>query len=172
MTRLRRIEDRDRIFFVTTNLAPKVAPLIPEESDLILTAIEKQRLNADFLLFGYVVMPTHVHLLFSPQNQNLIQIMRDIKSKTGFAIAQLRNVAGPVWQERYFDTIIRRVRNFWQKLEYIHGNPVEAGLVENPEDWRWSSCRHYVKKGEGPIALDPVAFPSDGDHFLWPAPWR
>jgi REP element-mobilizing transposase RayT len=87
MTRLRRIEDRDRIFFVTTNLARKVAPLIPEERDLILTATEKQRLRADFLLFGYVVIPTHVHLLFSPQGRNLIQIMRDLKSKTGYAIA-------------------------------------------------------------------------------------
>ena len=172
MTRLRRIEDRDRIFFVTTNLARKVAPLIPKESDLILAAIEKQRLNADFLLFGYVVMPTHVHLLFSPQNQNLIQIMRDMKSKTGYAIAQRRIVAGPIWQERYFDTIIRRVRDFWQELEYIHCNLVEAGLVENPEDWRWSSYKHYVKKGEVPIAVDPVELSSDGEHFLWPAPWR
>jgi putative transposase len=172
MTRLRRIEDRDRIFFVTTNLARKVTPLIPEERELILTAIERQKLRGDFLLFGYVVMPTHVHLLFSPQNQNLIRIMRDMKSKTGYAIAQRRNVAGSVWQERYFDTIIRRVRNFWEKLEYIHRNPVEASLVENPEAWRWSSYRHYTKKGEGPIALDPAEFPSNGDHFLWPAPWR
>jgi putative transposase len=136
MTRLRRIEDRDRIFFVTTNLARKVAPLIPEERELILTAIERQRSRADFLLFGYVAMPTHVHLLFSPQNQNLIQIMRDLKSKTGYAISQRRKVPGPIWQESYFDTIIRRVRNFWQKLGYMHRNPVEAGLVSEAEEWR------------------------------------
>jgi putative transposase len=172
VTRLRRIEDRDRIFFVTTNLARKVAPLIPEERELILIAIERQRLRADFLLFGYVVMPTHVHLLFSPQNRNLIQIMRDLKSKTGYAVAQRRNVPGPVWQERYFDTIIRQVRNFWQKLEYIHRNPVEAGLVSEPEEWRWSSYRQYMKKTEGQVALDPVEFPADGEHDLWPAPWR
>jgi putative transposase len=172
MTRLRRIEDRDRIFFVTTNLARKAAPFFPEEYDLILATIEKQKLRADFLLFGYVVMPTHIHLLFSPQSRNLIQIMRDLKSKTGYAIAQRRNVPGPIWQERYFDTIIRRVYNFWEKLEYIHRNPVEAGLVTEPEEWHWSSYRQYVKKGEGLVALDSVEFPSDGDHFLWPAPWR
>jgi len=172
VTRLRRIEDRDRIFFVTTNLARKVAPLIPEERELILTTIERHRSRADFLLFGYVVMPTHVHLLFSPQNRNLIQIIRDLKSKTGYAIAQRRNVPGPVWQERYFDTIIRQVRNFWQKLEYIHRNPVEAGLVSEPEEWRWSSYRQYIKKTEGPVALDPVEFPPDGELYLWPASWR
>jgi putative transposase len=172
MTRLRRIEDCDRIFFVTTNLARKVAPLIPEERDLLLSTIEKQKLRADFLLFGYVIMPTHVHLLFSPQSRNLVQIMRDLKSKTGYAIAQRRKVPGPIWQESYFDTIIRRVRNFWQKLEYIHRNPVESGLVSELGEWRWSSYRHYVKKGEGPIAVDPAEFPSDGDHFVWPAPRR
>jgi putative transposase len=172
MTRLRRIEDRDRIFFVTTNLALKVAPLVPEERELILSTIETHKVRSDFLLFAYVVLPTHVHLLFSPQSRNLIQIMRDLKSKTGYTIARRRNAAGPIWQERYFDTIIRQVRNFWQKLEYIHRNPVEAGLVRRPEEWRWSSYRHYMKDGEGPIALDPVEFPSDGEHYLWPAPWR
>jgi putative transposase len=117
-------------------------------------------------------MPTHLHLLFSPQSRNLIQIMRDLKSKTGYSIAQQRKVAGPIWQERYFGTIVRRVRNFWQKLEYIHRNPVEAGLVKSSEEWRWSSYRQYVKNGEGPIAVDPVDFPSDADHYLWPTPWR
>jgi putative transposase len=172
MTRLRRIEDRDRIFFVTTNLARKVPALTGTERDLMLTTLADQRQRGDFFLFGFVVMPTHLHLLLSPHNKNLVQIMRGLKSRTGFEIARGRGLHGPIWQERYFDTIIRRVRNFWQKLEYIHRNPVEADLVNKPEEWSWSSCRHYFKKGEGPIALDPVEFPSDGDHFLWPAPWR
>ena len=172
MTRLRRIEDRDRFFFITTNLARNVPALAGAECNLILTTLTKQRQRGDFFLFGFVVMPTHLHLLLSPHNKNLIEIMRELKSKTGFEIARGRRLYGPIWRERYFDTIIRRVRNFWQKLEYIHRNPVEAGLVKNPEDWQWSSHRHYAKNGQNLMALDPVGFPSDGDHFLWPAPWR
>ena len=117
-------------------------------------------------------MPTHVHLLISPQKQNLIRVMRDLKSKTGFAITRRRGIPGPVWQERYFDTIIRQVRDFWQKLDYIHRNPVEAGLVGNPEKWKWSSYRQIAKKESSPIAVDPVDLPADGNHLLWPAPWR
>jgi putative transposase len=172
MTRLRRIETRDRIFFVTTNLGRNIAVFSPAECDLVLQAIADQRQRRNFLLFGFVVMPTHVHLLFPPHNKDLVGAMRDLKSRTGYDLARMRDVRGPIWQERYFDTIIRRVRNFRQKLEYIHRNPVEAGLVKNPEDWSWSSYRHYVKRGSSPITLDPVEFPSDGDHFLWPAPWR
>jgi putative transposase len=172
VTRLRRIEVSDRFFFVTTNLARDVAPLAIMERNLILARLMDQRQRGDFYLFGYVVMPTHLHLLFYPHNKDLIRIMRDLKSKTGFEIARGRGAHGPIWQERYFDAIIRRVRNFWEKLEYIHRNPVEAGIVKNPEDWEWSSYRHYIKKGDDLITLDPVEFPSDGDHFLWPAPWR
>jgi putative transposase len=172
VTRLRRIESRDRFFFVTTNLDRKVSTFTPAESELVLTALGDQRTRGDFFLFGFVVMPSHVHLLFSPHHKDLIRIMRDFKSRTGYEIAKQRGVRGPIWQERYFDTIIRRVRDFWQKLEYIHRNSVGAGLVIRPEEWRWSSWRRYAQLGEAPLVLDPVGFPSDGNHFLWPAPWR
>ena len=172
MTRLRRIKVSDRIFFVTTNLARNIAPLAIVERNLILTTLVDQRQRGDFFLFGFVAMPTHLHMLLAPHNKDLVRIMRDLKSKTGFEIARGRGSPGAIWQEGYFDTIVRRVRNFWQKMEYIHRNPIEAGLVKNPEDWKWSSYRHYIKKGEGLITLDPAEFSSDPDHFLWPAPWR
>jgi REP element-mobilizing transposase RayT len=172
MTRLRRIEIADRFFFITSNLSPVTAALMPTERDFILSTLLNHRQRGDFFLFGFVLMPTHVHLLIAPHNQNLIRIMQDLKSKTGYEISRTRPVPKPIWQPGYFDTIVRRVRNFWQKLEYIHRNPVEAGLVKNPEDWFWSSYRHYIKKGEGLITLDPVEFPADEGHFLWPAPWR
>jgi REP element-mobilizing transposase RayT len=172
MTRLRRIEDRDRFFFVTTNLAEGVQPLATVERDLTVGALREQHQKGEFFLFGFVVMPTHVHLLLYPQNKDLAQIMRNLKSKTGYEISQNRHTRGPIWQERYFDAIVRRVRNFWEKLDYIHRNPVEAGLVGSAEEWRWSSYRYYFNREEGLIPVDPVGFSSDGDQFLWPAPWR
>src|ERR1700732_850610 len=156
MTRLRRIEDRDRFFFVTTNLARGTSPLRSTEYDLILNVLSGQRNLGEMFLFGYAVMPTHVHLLLYPHNKDIVGIMRNLKSKTGYEILRQRGGRGPFWQERYFDTIIRRVRNFWEKLEYIHRNPVEAGLVKCPEEWKWSSCRYYAKKDTVPIAVDPA----------------
>jgi REP-associated tyrosine transposase len=172
VTHLRRIETRDRFFFVTTNLAQDRAQFAPAERDLILGVLADQRSCGEFFLFGYVVMPTHVHLLLHPHHKNLIQLMRNLKSKTGFAISRARSSPGSIWQAQYFDTIIRQVRNFWQKLDYIHRNPVEAGLAEKPEDWPWSSGRHYYRNGAIPVPVDPVGFPSDGNEYLWPAPWR
>ncbi len=172
MVRFRRIGDSDRIFFRTTNLARGVPNLSAAERDLFLDIFSAQRTPARFLLFGYVVMPEHVHLLLAPREKTVIQIMRDLKSKTGFEIARRRRRSGPLWQERYFDNIIRRVNHFWEKFEYIHRNPVGARLVRRPEDWKWSSYRFYAKCGSVPIVPDPVDLPADGNALLWPAPWR
>ncbi len=172
MVRLRRIADRDRIFFVTTDLARGVAPLMPVERDLILEILATLRTPRTFLLLGYVVMPDHLHLLLAPQQQSLIRVMGNFKSRAGYAIARRRRTPGAVWQPRYFDNILRRVRDFWEKLEYIHQNPVEAGVVQRPEDWKWSSYRFYAKSGVAPILPDPVDLPADINTLLWPAPWR
>jgi putative transposase len=172
MTRLRRIEDRDRIFFITFNQKRGVAPLSNSERDVILEILQSLRGPDDFALYGYVVMPDHVHLLLWPRTISLIRIMRDLKSRTGFAISKMRKTKGPFWQPSYFDFICRRTGDFSAKLEYIHQNPVAAELVQNPQDWLWSSYRHYAKLGDVPLKPDFIDFSGDPNELLWPAPWR
>jgi putative transposase len=50
----------------------------------------------------------------------------------------------PFWQKRYYDRNIRDRTEFAEKLRYIHRTPVKRGLCANPEDWLWSSFRHYA----------------------------
>ncbi len=49
----------------------------------------------------------------------------------------------PFWLARYYDFNVFSQRKVAEKLRYMHANPVKRGLVEKPEDWRWSSCRYY-----------------------------
>jgi hypothetical protein len=56
------------------------------------------------------------------------------------------------WQKRYYDFNIRNYAQFVEKPRYIHRNPVKAGLCERPEDWPWSSFRHYATGAEGRVA--------------------
>jgi putative transposase len=172
MTRLRRIEDRDRIFFVTFNLARGVPHLEPNERALVLEVLDALRRPDDFLLFGYVVMPNHVHLLLLARKVSLVRILRDVKSKTGYALLRQRKHRGVIWQRSYFDFICRKTRDFSNKLEYIHQNPVTAGLVRRPDEWAWSSYRHYAGLSQLPIKVDFMDFSGDPDELLWPAPWR
>jgi REP element-mobilizing transposase RayT len=172
MSRLRRIADRDRVFFVTTNLAIKVSSLSPVERDLILRHLDRQRMQGNLLLFGYVVMPRHFHLLLMPNGRGLAATMHALKRLSAEDLLRIRGTRGPIWQARYFDFILRRAHDFWDKLEYIHQNPVTAGLVKRPEEWRWSSAAHYAKSGRAPVLVDAVNLPADRDALLWPAPWR
>ncbi len=100
------------------------------------------------LVYGFVVMPEHVHLLVSEPERgtiaNAIQSLKICSAKRGKQASKPHicqpkaNVGHPVaeafWQKRYYD------RNVWgkefrEKLKYIHRNPVKRGLVEKPEDW-------------------------------------
>jgi len=171
MSRLRRIEQRERYFFITTNLAPNVPELSQEERSLVLVQLDSTRLKCGFLLFAYVVMPTHVHLLLWPQRSDLTSILRHFKSRSSLALAARRGSRGPFWQPRFFDFICRRVKDFHAKIEYIHGNPVEAGLTKRPQDWQWSSAAAHLHRGASPISVDIARLPVDGNAVLWPAPW-
>lgn len=165
MTRLRRIADRDRIFFVTTNLRPGVAALSLPERHLLLKQLARKHDAGEFLLFAYVVMPTHAHLLLAPQRVGLISIMREFKSRTGQQLTTGRGVRGAIWQPRYFDFVLRKVGDFWDKLEYIHQNPVEAQLIEACDSWPWSSAAHYDRKNSIPVPVDEIDLP--GDRRAW-----
>src|SRR5437762_3237323 len=172
MSRLRRIADRDRVFFVTTDLAKTAPDLTPAERDVVLDALGKVRTACNFLLLGYVVMPDHAHALLGVTSGSLASIMNRWKSTTGHSIQKARRCRGALWQARYFDFICRRTRDVSNKLEYIHENPVKAGLVSRPEDWRWSSAGFYAKIGIPAVIPDVMDCSGDPDELLWPAPWR
>lgn len=173
MTRFRRIEEHDRYFFITTNLSRDQRILNEVERDIVLDGVGNQHNAAAFWLFAYVVMPNHSHLLVRPRDHDLLSAMHDLKIHAGKKILDGRESRGPLWQQRYFDNIIRNVAMFWKKVEYIHNNPVEARLVSHPGEWRWSSYAAYFKSSHAPpIPIDPIDLPADGDALLWPAPWR
>jgi putative transposase len=172
MSRLRRIEERDRFFFVTTNLSKTISHLKPNERTLILEILGVCRAKLAFKIFAYVVMPDHVHLMIEPGSRTLSSVMRDFKSKSALAMNERRQSRGPVWQSRYFDFVCRRVRDFSEKVEYIHHNPVKVGLVGRPEGWPWSSANSLLTGGTSFFLPDPIDLPADGDTLLWPAPWR
>jgi putative transposase len=137
------------------------------------SALERVRHSFRLQVFGYVVMPEHVHLLLSePQRDVSGGVTAPLKPKDGLngppvhtlaeALKSLkqgvsRRLIGDAehfWQKRYFDLNIRNYPQFVEKLRYIHRNPVKAGLCERPEDWEWSSFRHYATGCEGRVEIE------------------
>jgi putative DNA methylase len=94
-----------------------------------------------YCLHAWVVMPNHVHVLFTPlTGWNLDRILHSWKSYTANQSNELLHRQGSFWQADFFDRYIRNVRHFDRALAYIESNPVKARLCAYPEDWRWSSA--------------------------------
>jgi REP element-mobilizing transposase RayT len=160
-------------YFLSRQTLRRAFPFLREdERDAVLEQLARQRAAGDFLVFGYVIMVNHMHLLVAPRACGLSAAMHRLKRITAENALRKRRSRGCFWQARYFDFILRRVGDFWDKLDYIHKNPVEAGLVKRPETWPWSSTSHYGGPRTPSESIDPVNFPSDRNAWLYPAPWR
>jgi putative transposase len=74
--------------------------------------------------------------------------------KQGISRKLALRAADPFWQARYYDFNVWSERKFVEKLRYIHRNPVKRGLVERPEDWAWSSFRHYLSGERSVVEIE------------------
>jgi REP element-mobilizing transposase RayT len=93
-------------------------------------------------LHAYVVMPNHVHALFTPKGGfGSAQIVHSWKSFTSNKVNELLGRRGTLWMPESFDRYIRSPKHFAWTANYIEFNPVSAGLCKLPEDWRWSSAK-------------------------------
>jgi REP element-mobilizing transposase RayT len=91
---------------------------------------------------GLVVMPDHVHLVFTPLADDdgpisLPEIFQKVKSESAHRINRLLGRKGRVWQDESFDHVLRRDEGIDAKLDYIRLNPVRAALVKQPGEYKW-----------------------------------
>jgi putative transposase len=118
--------------------------------ELFENALERVRLRYLFVVAGYVVMPEHVHLLVNePARALLSTAIQALKLSV-----TMRRRERPFWQAHYYDFNVSEHDKFVEKLRYIHRNPVRRGLVAKPEDWQWSSFRHYATGAAGAVEIE------------------
>ncbi len=131
-------------------------------------AIEGRRRALQFLLTAWVLLPDHWHAIVFPRSPlNISQAMAAVKVSSTHLISGRHGERGLVWQGRFFDRALRTVKEYHEAVEYIHANPVKAGLATRAEDWPWSSAREYSgtlreKSTRHPVLpIDRVLLPSD-----------
>ena len=124
----------------------------PHAKNTFATALERVRRSYGLRVFGYVVMPEHVHLLLSEPNRDTLAVA--IKSLKQGVSRRLIGAAEHFWQKRYYDFNVRNYDQLVEKLQYIHRNPVKRGLCAAPEDWKWGSFRHYATGAEGRVQIE------------------
>jgi len=155
---LRRFQQSRQSHFVTFSCyhrKPKFSS--PDIYDLFLQCLEDMRRQFAMCIYGYVVMPEHVHLLVNEPGQgSLADAIHFLKLAFSKRLMSSRGNTEPsiFWQKRYYDRNVRDEEEFRVKLRYLHRNPVKRGLVKDAADWKWSSFRHYGFRECGVVEIE------------------
>lgn len=113
-------------------------------------SLEVMRVRYAFFIIGYVLMPEHVHLLVTePKKALLSKAIQALKLSVS-----VQSRERPFWQPRDYDFNVHSEDKPGEKLAYMHRNPVKRGLVEKPEDWQWSSFKHYATGKQGTVEIE------------------
>jgi len=141
--------------------------------------LDRARTRVGFDLWGFVIMPEHVHLIVLPHEGVMIRtILARIKEPLARRVVEWVNTNSPRFLERMtdrqpcgkithrfwqrgggYDRNLRSTRDVHEKLNYMHNNPVVRELVDKAEDWPWSSCRAWKDGTDIPIRIDRETFP-------------
>jgi putative transposase len=170
-SRLKRYYGSGDLHFITASCyqrQPFLASAHPR--DLFLRVLEQVRQRYEFVVVGYVAMPEHFHLLISePEKANpsvVIQALKlgvvrrlfptSRKKREKWGTPTLFDDLPPkhFWQRRFYDFNVWTRNKRVEKLKYIHRNPVRRGLVETPDQWRWSSYRAYAFGEKGAVVVN------------------
>ncbi len=100
--------------------------------------------GARYRLLAWVIMPNHVHILAEQLlGYPLADVVHSWKSFTAHEANKALGRSGHFWYRDYYDRYIRDLEHLGRTIDYIHYNPIKAGLAERPEEWIFSSARYW-----------------------------
>lgn len=179
---LRNRSDFDKlgnVYFVTTTIMnyETIFSLGKEYNEILIKSLKYLKTEHNTSLAAYVIMPHHFHMITRfPKDESLVDFMRDFKKFTSTEMRKqlesdnkteileklrLNAVKYPrqvfkLWMDRFDDLIIYTEKTLRTKIDYIHMNPVKAGLVENMNDWVYSSARNYYLGDNSVIDIENI----------------
>ena len=150
--------------------------------DCIIESLKYNIKNKKLIVFGYVIMSNHIHMIIQAEDENLSDVLRDFKKFTSSTILKMiqtesesrkewmldrfkkatrshcRNKNFQFWQYGNHAEEIYTEKFLWSKLDYIHFNPVRAGIVNNAQNYIYSSASNYIL-GKGLMDVTLVDVP-------------
>lgn len=175
---------RDTPCFSITSVARDRLPVFGKDTmkKIVGAALDEARHSGAFAIFAYVIMPDHLHLITDGARKpsDTLRFINGISSHRVIAylkenhyttsLAKLRNAKKArgheysLWDGHSNVLLVTSENVFMQRVNYIHQNPVRAGLVVRAEDYRWSSARCWSRR---PLEDEPLLM--DLDKIVW---WR
>lgn len=180
MSRKYKFKEKDGAYFISFAIVNWIDVFTREEYfSEVVASLEYCRKEKGMEIYGYCIMPSHIHLIFRSSLGDPSGLIRDFKGFTSrkilktieehpqesrkewmlwmFERAGLKNSNvkyRQFWQQHNQPIIIYSLKVFEQKLNYIHQNPVESGFVTDPIDWKYSSARNYGNNDQTVLEID------------------
>jgi putative transposase len=154
MVNYRRAKVPGAAYFFTATLRDRRSRLLTDHIDALRDAVRKTKRQWPFTIAAAVVLPDHLHTIWTlPEGDaDFSKRWQAIKSRftrslleRGVEITKNRRGEYDLWQRRFWEHLIRDERDLARHVDYIHYNPVKHGLVAKPTDWPWSSIHRYVR---------------------------
>ena len=152
MSNFRRYYIPNSIIFITCVTRDR-SPFLESNEDVNLFFYTLARVNDiyQFEILAHVVLPDHFHWLLkvADPHRNFSKIIHSIKRNFTLNYKKLHEIESPlsIWQERFWDHIIRDELDLERHFDYVHWNPVNHGYSQKPEDWPYSTYRKWVNYG-------------------------
>ncbi len=171
MSRKYKIRDQEQLYFLSFATVHWIDVFTrPLYKDILIESLEFCQKNKGLDIFAYVIMTNHVHLIVGRSGkQKIEEIIRDFKKFTAYKLLKTiaennqesrkewilwmmaragkknpNNKNYQFWQQNNHPIALTSNKILEQKLEYIHNNPVEQGIVSEPEDYLYSSAKNYA----------------------------
>jgi REP element-mobilizing transposase RayT len=177
-----KIRNPEAIHFITFAVVEWVDVFTRKDyCDIVLDSLRHCQLERGLIIHGWCLMSNHIHLVVSAKNEDTSDILRDFKKFTSKQIIKAisenksesrrewmleifkkqgeqnsRNIVYQFWRQDNQPKELFSIGFTWQKMNYMHDNPVVSGLVEKAEDYQYSSARDYVGKGKGLLEIHPI----------------
>lgn len=168
MSEIYKTPEKEKAYFVTFTIVEWINVLQDVEYKMIIVnAIRFYQQNRGLLVYAYCIMHNHVHLIIQSNGEETVsEVLRDLKKftskeiikklqtegkneailsefrKAGEKLKRIKNYK--VWQDGNHAKVLYNNKFIWQKLNYIHNNPVKVGLAERPEEYMFCSVRNYM----------------------------
>jgi len=162
-------------YFFTLNLAERSKRLLVEHIDNLRSAIRLVKQRHPFHIEAMVVLPDHLHAIWTLPLADSDYATRWMLIKMGFSrtlpkverVSTSRRSKGErgIWQRRYWEHTLRDDDDFRRHMDYVYFNPVKHGYVTNPVEWPYSSLHRYIRNGMLPVDWGAEAcIPNDIDY--------
>lgn len=155
MPRAKRVKSESGIYhIILRGINQQVIFENEEDYEKFIEIILKYKAVSGYKVFAYCLMSNHIHLIIKEENEKIDQIVKRISGSYVYWYNWKYYRKGHLFQDRFKSEPIEDEKYLLTAIRYVHQNPVKAGIVENIDEYRYSSYNEYIKDGKELIDKD------------------